>query len=932
MPDAISNYYYVQGRRVNVQPRTDLLAVNFRARAGKREIEAFEASRESGLRPCSDFPQLQGGSLRLYRIQDLQGRDIDHVRSEIKSREQVESVGSVYINENGGPLVLIDEIVCKFNADITPSEVACLKSAFGLTEVLALGFSENAFVFRTSSPNSALSIAKQLVEQGYASYAYPNWIEPVGFRHTGADIQAIAGVRVTDPLFEKQWHLHNTGQLAGGQTGTIGADISATSAWQITMGSPAVRLAVIDGGIDIAHDDFRLPDKVLHAIDMMATPPDENPVGTAHGTQVAGMAVAAANNGIAGVGVAPNCALIPIKAGDTMSQLLMARAFAYAADKGADVITCSLGPIGQWLMTDALREAIDYATTYGRNGRGCVYTQAVDNQPNPVALDQVSSYERSISVSRTNNLDLYDGAATGPELDLCAPGRSVLTITNTSLGDSAPTATVTGTSFAAPIVAGVACLVLSVDPSLSWQEVKQILLDSADKVGASANPYLPAAAGRPPGTRNDLYGYGRVNAHRAVRLAQLGSTRDLYFRSIQDDSGSMFSAPWGFWYSPDIWVRRVDDDSELHEAVAPGQDNFIYVRARNRGTVASLAGWLRCFVTTHAATELRYPYDYRPSIDDEAIGQHTAGNLRPRTQFPSEGTYLISEERIDPIPPGGERIVKVRWRQALVPATEAGHACLSAEISPHDGPESAGSDHWQMHNFAHKNVAFLRHEADGWTEVPCRFGHPENVDPFIELEMRNNGTMRELSLILDLKDAALVASVLSTNEAEHPSEAETEGVASTPNEPVLAEWRVTLLQETRAQVVCTFASGVQQSAVVTLPAGTNVLADLTKDSRTGVRPEGLTDRYTRSSDSANTVPAGSPLSPITIDGAPMVQVKLGSSPARVRVPLSGRRSVEGSIRAKMVGGFQDGSPAWIDIAQISSEGRLTGGLRLVLAG
>jgi subtilisin family serine protease len=464
--------------------------------------------------------------------------------------------------------------------------------------VETLGFSENAFVLRVKpgSAKTSLEIANELLEGGQAVYAYPNWIEYIGYRMgvAIAEPEVRHGVHPTDPNFTQQWHHDNVGQVADGMAGTVGADVRTTLAWQTTMGNPAIRLAVIDGGVDIAHNDLNGAGKVVAPIDLMVTPPDNDPLGGTHGTQVAGMAVATVNNSVVGAGSAPNCKLIPVKGGDTMAQVRMAQGFQYAVDNDADVITCSLGPVGAWPMTDALREAIDYATTYGRNGRGCVYTQAVDNSPNAISIDQVSAYERSIAVSRTNNTDHYDGAATGPELDLCAPGRSVVTITNCTrnaagvVTDANTMATKTGTSFAAPLTAGVACLILSVNQNLSWEEVRQVLLDSADKIDAAANPYNLAPASRPPGTRNDRYGYGRVNAQRAIQLAQAGSARDLYIRDTVGDIGTVPQPAWGFWDSPDIWVRNTDDGGTTHQNTIRGQDNFLHARVWNRGAQASL--------------------------------------------------------------------------------------------------------------------------------------------------------------------------------------------------------------------------------------------------------------------------------------------------------------------------------------------------------
>ena len=119
-----------------------------------------------------------------------------------------------------------------------------------------------------------------------------------------------------------------------------------------------------------------------------------------------------------------------------------------------------------------------------------------------MARDGVCSHPDILAVSRSNRNDLEDGAAYGPNLEFLAPGVEVLSTTATKgFGPS------TGCSFAAPLAAGVAALVLARFPEMSRDEVRQRLRDSCDKVGGVAYD----ARGHHP-----EYGFGRVNAGRAV--------------------------------------------------------------------------------------------------------------------------------------------------------------------------------------------------------------------------------------------------------------------------------------------------------------------------------------------------------------------------------------------------------------------------------
>jgi thermitase len=227
------------------------------------------------------------------------------------------------------------------------------------------------------------------------------------------------------------------------------------------------------------------------------------------------MAVARANNGVGGCGAAPESLLIPIACmpDQVGSQSTLARALAYAAlpsrevasqsdDEGADVIVCSLGPNdADWMLQSVLRQAIDEVAELGRGRLGTPLFWAVSNGTFPISLDEVVSHPSVIRVGRSNRFDRNDGSAYGPELDFLAPGAAVLT--TTSGGGHAP---VTGTSFAAPLAAGVGALVIARNPTWTATQLRDHLRATCDQIGGVN--YV--------GGHHPEYGYGRLNADRAV--------------------------------------------------------------------------------------------------------------------------------------------------------------------------------------------------------------------------------------------------------------------------------------------------------------------------------------------------------------------------------------------------------------------------------
>ncbi len=258
-----------------------------------------------------------------------------------------------------------------------------------------------------------------------------------------------------------------------------------------------------------------------------------------------------------------------------------------------------------------------------------------------------------------------------------------------------------GTSHSTPTVAGAVALILSARPNLNWVQVRDILRQSCARIDA--------AQANATGQWQDLdgdglidysrwYGAGRLDMDAAVALAldALLPLADVYVRENLADIGDVPSGgTW--WESPDIWVRQdaatpipalAWSDPAPHENGRRGQDNAVFCRVRNRGTVAAPVVYVRAMITHWAGLEFVYPADFEPSNN---VGAPVPNPLVP-------GTYLIGEARIDNLGPGADQIVKFTWSQALIPpetvvvggANVHWHPCLLVEASPHDGPDPIG--------------------------------------------------------------------------------------------------------------------------------------------------------------------------------------------------------------------------------------------------
>jgi hypothetical protein len=238
-------------------------------------------------------------------------------------------------------------------------------------------------------------------------------------------------------------------------------------------GNHRVTVAVIDTGMDTKHPELK--GRVLPAYN--AINPAGAPMKDVHGTHVAGIIGANANNGVGAHGVNPNVTILPIDVfGGEMgaSDYTIAQGILYAIEKGAKVINMSLGG---YFSSPILEEAVKQAIDAGITVVAAAGNEATDMYAIP------ASYEGVISVGATDSKNkLADFSNYGPSVDLVAPGVDVYSpIYDYAKGSSF--AELSGTSMAAPVVAGVASLLLSKYPNLKPYQVEWILERTATDLG-----------------------------------------------------------------------------------------------------------------------------------------------------------------------------------------------------------------------------------------------------------------------------------------------------------------------------------------------------------------------------------------------------------------------------------------------------------------
>ena len=468
--------------------------------------------------------------VELYRSRSERRRRAlrDQARTVLKQEASVRFAGRVLCHsQSREPAVYTENLFIKFKDDIKRPACRRLIKKHGLSIKHEPRYARNSY-FVAAAEGSGLQVfelAATLLADESVEFCHPELVRR-------------ANQRVA---FAPQWHLKKT-SIDGN---VIDQHANVVAAWPLSEGE-GTTIAIIDDGVDVDHEEFSGSGKVVAPRDVTRSIDDGRPgSGDRHGSACAGVACA---NGLHGAsGVAPRAKLMPIRLASGLGSQTEADAFYWAATHGADVISCSWGP---WdgdfedpddplhnhvePLPDSTRLAIDYAIEQGRNGKGCVITWAAGNGNESVDNDGYASYDKVIAVAACDDRGSKAPYSDFGDANWCAfpsnhfypslskgiwttdrSGAEGYNWGHSGLGDNAGhyTNSFGGTSSACPGAAGVAALVIARNPELRWDEVKQVLKECCDKIDTPNGNY--DAVGH-----SAWYGYGRLNAHKAVKLAR----------------------------------------------------------------------------------------------------------------------------------------------------------------------------------------------------------------------------------------------------------------------------------------------------------------------------------------------------------------------------------------------------------------------------
>jgi subtilisin-like proprotein convertase family protein len=521
-----------------LEPDPELIAVRTRsgrslARSTSGVPSPLEAELADG-RLVVAYPEAQ---VEVYRVPVGRGkRSLDERKRALRGSPDVRFAGGVLVDPGTRePVLYTENLFVKFVDEADPEDCRAVLREAGLEVKQTLHYATNAFFVQAAegTGQEVFVLAQRLLARDDVEYCHPELIRQ----------------RARKAIHPAQWHLKRT--TIG--SALVDAHANVEAAHVVTRGAGVV-VAIIDDGVDIDHVEFSGSGKVVAPRDATRQTSDPRPLSSSdnHGTACAGVAVG--NGSLGASGVAPEARLMPIRLMSGLGSQREADAFVWAADHGADVISCSWGPEdgAWWDPSDPLhgqgfglpastRLALEYVTNQGRGGKGCVVCFAAGNGNESVDLDGYASFGRVIAVAACNDRgkrSVYSDKGRAlwcsfPSSDFGHPPfghpdpitTGIWTVDRSSGAGYNPGSSASGdpagmftndfggTSSACPGVAGVAALILSVDPARKWHEVRELLKQACERIDPSGGAYDASGHSR-------LYGYGRVNALKAVELAK----------------------------------------------------------------------------------------------------------------------------------------------------------------------------------------------------------------------------------------------------------------------------------------------------------------------------------------------------------------------------------------------------------------------------
>ncbi len=519
--DQTPNYYYYQGERIELELDRSRVAVLYTDQSSSTERAMIYSKSKYTVASESQIDDRNWSFLELNNQLPDVAASSEIIKSLAASTE-VKFASPVFKGYYHGWMVITQDILIKIKTEHLVSANEILNEIAPKASTIEENVADITGVYKIRSVQKngydVLSKANQ-----FALDPRIEWAEP------DAKISGKESLIPNDTYFSNVWGIYNIGQAVG----TFDVDMDGELAWDITTGVSSIKVLIIDVGVQQDHPDINQ----FPGSDFTNEIGNGGPLNECdnHGTAVAGCVSATINNNLGTVGIAPTCksvsartfiSNIPCNGGWSANYSWTADALAWAEAQGVQVTNNS-----NYYGSPSSIVTAKYQSTYDN---GMVHFASAGNDAEegvgyPASLTTVNAVS---AIDRNGNLASFSNW--GAQISFSAPGVSVFTTDRTGSNgyENGDYVWANGTSFASPYAAGVAALVLSVEPSLTAPEVEEKMRCAADDYGDPGFDYI--------------YGYGFVNAYNSISLPWADSDGDSFndpcdncpadFNPVQEDA------------------------------------------------------------------------------------------------------------------------------------------------------------------------------------------------------------------------------------------------------------------------------------------------------------------------------------------------------------------------------------------------------------
>lgn len=419
----------------------------------------------------------------------------------------------VFKDRYGAPLVFSDRINVRFNEGVAANQAEAVLRSVPNRGYKRLGLA-NTYQVTVNERDGyrILEIANNLAARQDVRFATPSSL-----------LYGKKQLVPNDPYFDRQWAFGNVGAYPAGWGPR--RHLNIVSAWDITTGNPAIKILLLDDGVQLNHPDI----PIANADDFLTVggtgAPQKN--FDVHGTLMAGLISARINNAAGVAGVAPGCSLVVARVHESTD---FAGGFVTTPEAVSNGLIWGMGQncrISNNSNTYGATDPLIEDTYFAAKQAGMAHFAAAGNDGGAVGFPADLEFVAAVA-STTPNGGHSPESADGEEVLFCAPGSHIITTDRTGnpgIPQGFPPAILSsdrnyvlfdgifnGTSAASAYAAGIGALILSVNPTLSPEQLFNVMASTATDLVTDVNdPNLPDLTGR-----DDLFGFGLLHAARAL--------------------------------------------------------------------------------------------------------------------------------------------------------------------------------------------------------------------------------------------------------------------------------------------------------------------------------------------------------------------------------------------------------------------------------